>query len=1458
MSHSEGIKIKELLNGTAMEILPFLHTAIALTKLVQTAHHRNTMIGDLNPTGVRIQSDINLAALEGNREMDYAYLAPEQTGRINHTPDKRSDLYALGVMFYEMLAGSLPFQAQSKEEWVHAHLAMVPTPLGELHPKMAGPLEDIIMKLLSKSPEERYQSAYGLLSDLKKCFASLEQHGEIVPFEIAHADEASRFRLPRTLYGREAETEALRGAFDQTRTGASPFVFVSGRAGSGKTALIQGLQATVIKDGGQFIAGKCDLMNRDIPFEPILQALRRLIRQIWSESPERVAKLKVRLAESLGTGAGVIARLLPEAATLLGDFPAVEPLPPAEAAIRFQRLLPIFMKSFAGKEHPLVLFLDDLQWADPATLDVLRMLAHDRSLYGLLVIGAFREESIPGWVDNGENQAAAAQWIEQALSLHKAESPLRVRHIALEALSYIEVRQFVSHILHENTARVRWFAESLYHCTGGNPLYLHRLLDSLYRENKLYFDEEQAIWTWDADALAQLSEHPDILHLIGTRIRMLPDETIELLAITAAIGHRFRPATIALVSGRSLSDTLHLLRSVEEEGLLCRENDTDEAETVDGYYKFLHDRVQQAAYQAVPESEQAALHLRIGRAMRSHGAGEQEESIFARVYHLNRGSHEITDEAEKRELAAYNLQAGLKSKASTAFAAALHFLETGLRFATDDKQGTNSVAYRIMLELPECEYMCGRVDRAEELLDQLMTRTTDRVERSRIYLIRIAMNAYLKKDDAALNIGLQALAELGWNLPVKPSKAAMAKEVALTQFALYRTRTELPCLPINRDPVYRAISDLVMTMSASVFVSSPELAAVLYPRFIRYGLKHGTNEAFIFMLGAYGMMLDLGFPRYNAGARLTKLAYELSTSFESAVLRGRLHFVMGLSAQYRSPHEAVKHFEKSVDYGLKVGDMTFAAYSTVLRIINHTSDLYALSAFLSDCERTYEKALDEVTLKLFRITRMYMSELQGEFGTLDEIDVPVRGEPLNVNQKNQAFYYCTCKMETAYLAKGYRMALEWGARARLNETQQNPLLTSKQLIYKSLSLAALYWEDQSEGSKGIRAALSKQLRSMKQQSYYSSESMLSAYMLITAELRWIEGNRAVAAKGYEDAIQAARSEGYGLLEAIVCERASMYYREAGMTTAADALMADACAAYSRWGAAVKVSKLREAYPELPLSMVQAQDDGRAIAEKARQDEAAREAMPFIVDEKALIRQISGWSSSTDNEDVMVRFLESALRFSGAEKGYVLNSREEGFSIEARAGSGEEPSEVPSYAEAIVRYVVNSSEPVVLADASDSAYAADGYIRRFKPRSILCMPVLFPGKSLPYVLYLENNLISGVFTEMRLEALDLMISRMVYLKSLEDSREEISVSSESGRSSVEVSAQASQPLVERLTDRETEILYALSDGLSNKEIAHRFGLTEATVKTHLSNLYGKLGVKRRLQAIAQARELKLLE
>jgi DNA-binding CsgD family transcriptional regulator len=557
-----------------------------------------------------------------------------------------------------------------------------------------------------------------------------------------------------------------------------------------------------------------------------------------------------------------------------------------------------------------------------------------------------------------------------------------------------------------------------------------------------------------------------------------------------------------------------------------------------------------------------------------------------------------------------------------------------------------------------------------------------------------------------------------------------------------------------------------------------------------------------------------------------------------------------------NPEEGMEHFELSVRYGMESVNLTFASIAMLTRTTNHIGDLHTLSARVTDYEDVSQKLVDAVTLNIFRIARWYVAQMKGEAGASDEIVVPLQSNRFKEALNNEVYYTCTCQIEISYLAGRYREALEWVEQGQFNTFRQTRMQVRKQHVYRSLTLAAIYAEVPHEERKGIRAKLRKQLRSMKQWSgYYGQNS--SAYLLITAELLRIDGNRLAAAKGYEAAIEAARREQFGLMEAIACERSSTYYREAGSVTGADVLMADALVAYSQWGAAAKVRMLREAYPELRLSSVLFETEVKAVKKEQGQDETVLENTPFIVDEKELIRQISGWASPVDSQDVTNRFLDSAVRYSGAEKGYVLSSHGQGFSIEARAGGMKETSENILFAEAIVRYVVKTGESVVLADASSSSYAADPYIRLSQPHSVLCMPVLFSGQSLPTVLYLENNLIFGVFTKERLEVLDLMISRMVYLKSFEDSPPHM-MSSDSGRKSSAIPTKNPLPLIEPLTNRETEMLYALSDGLSNKEIADRFGITEATVKTHVFHIYGKLGVKRRGQAITRARELQLLD
>ncbi|MGE6573509.1 AAA family ATPase [Paenibacillus xylanexedens] len=1451
LAQSDRIMLKAWLNESPVVFQTFLYMAISITEQVHAVHKQGSVLGNLNPAHIWIDLETHLAVIEEMHETDYVYISPEQTGRLNHRPDERSDLYVLGLIYYEMLTGKAPFLAESAEEYGHAHLAMVPIGLRELRPELSESLEAIIMKLLSKSPDERYQSTYGLLMDLKICLSSFIEEGYISPFDISRADEASRFRLPRTLFGCEREEDKLREGYEQVRSGESVLMLVSGQAGSGKTALIRQFQMQHIKECSLFLEAKCEPKNHDVPFSPILQVLRKMIKHTLGEAPERVDMVKTRLAKGSGQGAGVLAALLPEVQALIGEIPAVEALPPAEATIRLHRLVPIFIKAFIDREHSLVLFLDDLQWADSATLEVLRTIVHDKVLQGLFIIGTFREEVMPEGISSSNPEAAATVWVENALSLNGSHTPISFQHITLSPLSYNDIRRFVSQTLNENTVRIRLLAESLYHRTGGNPLFLHRLLDSLYRERKIYFDEESSMWTWEEAIVTEMPSDLGVLHFIGERIRKLPTDQMELLVIAAAIGHRFPPSTLALASGRSVPYTRQLLQIYEEKGLLYREFDAHETE--DTYYRFLHDRVQQAAYMSVPESAKAALHLKIGRVLRANSSSQQEEAIFDMVYHLNLGMDEMVEESERKGLAEYNLQAGLKSKAATAYAAALHYFEVGLRLVKDDEKRTDSLVYRLLLEMPECEYMCGRQAAAEELLNRLMSCTTDLVERSQIYLIRIGMYSYLKKNDMAVQIGRQALEEFGWKLALKPHKAVIVKEVMLTQIALHNNRKNLAHLPINRDPHYKALSDLIMAISTSVFTISLELAAMLFSRFIRYGLKHGNNEAFAFILAGYGLViLRNKISLSRTGLHYIDTAILLSASFDSMDLQCRLNYIGGLARLQQNPKEGFEHLEKSMHYGMESANLTYVSISMLTSVTTHIGDLYALTARISAYEEISQMLVDEETHSIFRIARWYIAKLQGEVEESDQIILPLKNSRSEETLNNDVYYLCTCQIEIAYLEGQYRDALDWVEEGRFNTFRQTRMQVRKQHIYHSLTLAAMYDDSPEEEREHIRSRLTRLLHSMKNWTgYYGNQS--SAYLLVTAELKRINGHRAAATKGYDEAIRTARLESHSLMEGISLERAAIFYREAGSSIGANTLMADACAAYSSWGAMAKVRELKETYRELgSVSNVPVTPYRMMVKEVGVT--LKRERTPIISSERTLLQQISEWSSTEINETVLRRFLETVIRHSGAVKGYILNSNEGRFSITDQAGGSLHAQEAIVYAESIARYVIKTGEAVMLADASRSFYAADSYIRRVESKSALCMPILVPGKPLLSVLYLENNFISGVFTKEVMDMLDLMITRMVYLKSLEESHVLTIASSDAELPLAVPSTEERTKLLEQFSKREKEILHALMDGLSNKEIANHLGLTEGTVKSYVYRIYGKLGVNRRAHAIAQAREL----
>ncbi|MCB9107271.1 MAG: AAA family ATPase [Anaerolineales bacterium] len=1410
--------LSHILQTGPLSLSDFLEAAIKIATILGQIHQQHVMHKDINPSNIVAilpngawefkVIDFGLATVLSREtpnvrnpnilEGTLPYMSPEQTGRMNRAVDYRTDFYSLGITFYELLTGQLPFQSRDAMELVHSHIARRPIPPHELQPAVPEIISNIVMKLLAKTAEDRYQSAYGLISDLERCLTQFEREGRIDPFPLGRHDLTDRFQIPQKLYGREEESAFITAAFERVSQGATELLLVSGYSGIGKTALIQELHKPLVAQRGYFIGGKFNQLQRNIPYHALIQAFQELIRQILTESEAQLNGWRDQLQTALGPNGQVIIEVIPEVGLIIGPQPAVPELPPSEAQNRFNLVFQNFVRVFAQLEHPLVVFLDDLQWADSTTLGLIKLLVTDPDTHHLLLIGAYRS-----------NEIDAGHPLNLTLKeLRQTEQP--ISEISLLPLNLLHVTNLISDTLNSSLDRVQPLAELTLAKTNGNPFFVNEFLTSLYEENRLFFVPptaeagDQAGWQWDISQLRQMSITDNVVELMAAKIQKLAEATQHVLELAACIGSKFDLETLSIVHEKSAAQTATDLWPAIQEGLIVPLDDhyllagfgdqtASETETTLSdpalpksiTYKFLHDRVQQAAYSLIPEANKQAVHRRIGQLMlQNTPAADIGEHVFDIVNQLNLGAALVTEPEAKKQLAELNLRAGQKAHAATAYEPALTYLTHGIDLLDEHRWQTD---YDLMLGLHvaavESAYFSGNFYRMQTLSAVVLHNARSLLDKVSIYEIRILYYTAQNEPLKALAVAREVLDMLGVSLPEQAGQLQVAKSLASTRLSHLRLSIDdLYHLPEMTDPHQLATMRVLMRTVSAAYIAGPELFPFIVFNMVRLSVQYGNSALSAFGYMTYGLILCAGVGFIDYGYNLGEFALRLMDKFQAKDLKAKLIVAFNVPIKHWKAHirETLAPFQEGYQSGLETGDIEYACHNGMY----YANYLFAVGEPLAEVApqqaqylAVMKKFKQEFHLTYTQIWHQLALNLLGQASNPIQLTGSAFDEtarlPELIATNNQTALFCTYLAKTmlAFLFGDPAQAV---ANAKLAEPHEQAVLGSinvaEHKYYQSLALLAHYAQAKGADRPRYLSTVRLNQRKMRKWAKHAPMNYQHKHDLVAAELARVTGDMAKAFEYYDKAIAGARANDYTNDLAVAHELAARFYLSQGKTKIAHSYLLDARHAYLRWGATAKVNDLDQTYPDLltrgPIGASSTIDTTPVLNVTPTGSDGQRAS---ILDVGAVIKAAQAISGEIVLSRLLRRLMEIVIENAGAQHGFLILEQNDQLVIEAESDA--ESAEVkvlqasPVTAQAdrlavsIVYYVARTKESVMLDDAARAEnFAQDSYIKTGRPKSILCMPLTHQGE-LSGILYLENNLTTKAFTPERIEVLQFLSTQI---------------------------------------------------------------------------------------------------
>lgn len=1427
-----GESLKILLEGRPFSLLEFIQIAIQITNSLGKIHQKNVIHKDINPSNIILNPqtgqlkiiDFGLSTLLSQEnpsitipnvlEGTLAYMSPEQTGRMNRLLDYRSDFYSLGVTFYELLTNQLPFESADALELVHCHIAKQPTPPHKINPKIPLTLSEIVMKLMAKKAEDRYRSAWGIKVDLETCLIQY-QNGAIPSFTLGHQDISYQLQIPQKLYGREREIESLLTAFLRVASGQekkvglglannfseltttqeqnSPLqvqtelMLISGYSGIGKSALVQELYKFITEKRGYFIKGKFDQLHRDIPYQALVSAFQELVQQLLTETESQLQQWREKIRRALGVNGQIIIDVIPELELILGKQPVVLELPPTEAKNRFNLVFQNFLHVFCQKDHPLVLFLDDLQWIDSATLQLLQLIVTNANTQYLFVIGAYRD-----------NEVSATHPAMLTLSEIKKQG-IVVNHLSLSLLNLNQVNELIADTLKAECIHTQRLAELVLEKTQGNPFFIKEFLKSLYTEELLKFDTNTGAWSWDLEQIITRDITENVVELMTEKIQRLSEAAQKILQLAACIGNQFDLQLLSIINEKSLKETANELWDAIQVGLVLPVGhdykfiQTDlELNELKITYKFTHDRIQQAAYSLIRSDNKQAIHWKIGQLLLQNTPQQiLQQKIFDIVNQLNFGietissgaalplqnnltslTNAITIQLEQDKLAQLNLIAGKKAKESTAWVSAGNYLIIGRNCLSADSWSRQyDLTLELYVEAAEIARLNGNFQEMEKLANVVLQQATSLLDKVKIYEIKIQAYTIQNQPLEAIKTALSVLKLLDIHFPKKPNKLDILIELGRTKLILAGKQIEdLINLPVMTDPYKLAAIRILSSIASAAHFATPNLLPLIAFKQVYLSIKYGNTSVSACAYATYAVILSgetLG--DIETGYRFGKLALLLVEKFNALELKAKTILIVNYFVKHWKEHlrTTLTPLQEAYLIGMETGDLEYAAYAACV----YSYHSYVMGKELASVERemamysnTLSHLKQETSFYYNQLNRQVVLNLMGQSEDkcrlIGESYDEVKMLPLHLkaNAQNLCHSVYFHKLVLCYLFQDYQQAL---FNAQLAEKYDDSAIGTIPLyhFYNSLVHLAIYSEASKSEQKLILHKVKANQKKLNKWAQFAPMHHLHKFYIVEAERAKVLGENAKAIDCYDLAISLAKENEYLNEEALAHELAAKFYIAWGKEQVAQAYLTNAYYCYLRWGAIAKMKDLEQQYPQL----VKRFTTGKTSKDSLNNQHSMSDSNSGeILDLVSLMKASQAIASEIELDKLLTTLMRILLENSGAQIGYLILESLGELRVEASGEANSNQVIVLQSAPvetclplSIINYVQRTQAGLIEADvAREGRFTQDAYIKTYQPKSILCAPLLNQGQLIG-IVYLENNLAEGVFTSERLEVIQLL-------------------------------------------------------------------------------------------------------